>query len=98
VEEQVVAIFAGTRGYLDNLPVEDVRRFETELLAHMRSTHGGLLSALKTGGVPDELGPAVQAFKEQFVARSAAAKAADPTATSAAELGDAESAKTLATE
>ena len=98
VEEQVVAIFAGTRGYLDDLPVEDVRRFEVELLGHMRSSHGGLLSALKTGGIPDELAGAVVAFKEQFVARSAAARAADPTATSATELGEADSTKTLATE
>src|SRR3954465_10127935 len=32
VEEQVVSIFAGTRGYLDDVPVQDVRRFEAELL------------------------------------------------------------------
>src|ERR1700742_2909202 len=33
-EEQVVAIYAGTRGHLDTVPVGDVRRFETELLEH----------------------------------------------------------------
>ncbi|MEY4605429.1 MAG: synthase subunit alpha [Actinomycetota bacterium] len=98
VQEQVVSIFAGTRGYLDDIPVEDVRRFEAELLDHMRSRHGGLLDALKTGGVPDDLAAAVAAFKAQFVAASAAAKAADPTATGASELGDAASKKTLATE
>jgi len=98
VQEQVVSIFAGTRGYLDDIPVEDVRRFEAELLDHMRSLHGGLLDALKTGGVPDDLAAAVAAFKAQFVAASAAAKAADPTATGASELGEAASKKTLATE
>lgn len=36
VEEQVVSIFLGTGGHLDSVPVEDVRRFETELLDHMR--------------------------------------------------------------
>ncbi|HEU5082922.1 MAG TPA: F0F1 ATP synthase subunit alpha, partial [Acidimicrobiales bacterium] len=45
VEEQVVAIFAGTRGYIDDVPVADVRRFETELLEFMRSRHGGLLDS-----------------------------------------------------
>ena len=43
VEEQVVAIFAGTKGYLDNLPVGDVGRFESELIEFMRTTHAGLL-------------------------------------------------------
>ena len=39
VEEQVVSIFAGTNGYLDDIPVADVRRFETELLDYMRTRH-----------------------------------------------------------
>src|ERR1700688_3514109 len=37
VEEQVVSIFLGTKGHLDSVPVEDVRRFETEFLDHMRA-------------------------------------------------------------
>jgi F-type H+-transporting ATPase subunit alpha len=98
VQEQVVSIFAGTRGYLDDLPVEDVRRFETELLDQMRTRHGALLDSVRTGAVPDELAGVVVSFKEGFLARSAAARAADPTATSANELGEAESNKTLATE
>ncbi|MFZ9630220.1 MAG: F0F1 ATP synthase subunit alpha, partial [Ilumatobacteraceae bacterium] len=98
VQEQVVSIFAGTRGYLDDLPVEDVRRFEAELLDHMRSRHGGVLDAVRSGGVPDDLAGIVAAFKSQFVAASAAARAVDPTATSAHELGEAASDKTLATE
>ena len=36
VEEQVVSIFAGTRGYIDDVPVADVKRFETELLEYFR--------------------------------------------------------------
>ncbi|MCB9379281.1 MAG: F0F1 ATP synthase subunit alpha [Acidimicrobiaceae bacterium] len=98
VQEQVVSIFAGTRGYLDDLPVEDVRRFEQALLDHMRLRHADLLDSLRTGGIPDDLGQVVADFKEQFLARAAEQRAADPTATSAAELGEAESDKTLATE
>ena len=97
VEEQVVSIFAGTRGYLDDLPVGDVGRFESELLEYMRTAHSGLLAELKTSGVPDALGDAIAAFKETFTV-SATGHSADPTATDAAELGEAHSAKTLATE
>src|SRR5436853_35456 len=55
VEEQVVSIFAGTRGYLDDIPVADVRRFERELLEFMRTRNASLLDELRTGGVPDAL-------------------------------------------
>jgi F-type H+-transporting ATPase subunit alpha len=101
VEEQVVVVFAGTKGYLDSLPVADVRRFERELLENLRSTQGGLLAGIRSNpkaDVPSELGGVISSFKEQFVAATAAAKAADATATSATEVGAAESAKTLATE
>jgi len=98
VENQVASILAGTKGYLDDIPVGDVRRFEAELLDYMASRHGGLLDDLRTGGVPDGLADAVQAFKDQFEATGAGATEADPTATDAEELGVAESAKTLATE
>ncbi len=37
VEEQVIAIYAGTKGWLDTIPVEDVRRFESELLTNFRA-------------------------------------------------------------
>ena len=36
VEDQVVSVWAGTNGYLDDVPVEDVRRFESEFLDHLR--------------------------------------------------------------
>jgi F-type H+-transporting ATPase subunit alpha len=100
VEEQVVSIFAGTRGHLDDIPVNEVRRFERELLEFMRTRHGSLLDELRTGAVPDALGDAIGAFKQEFVASIAAAarQAADPTATDADELGEAASRKTLATE
>ncbi|MBK5222674.1 MAG: F0F1 ATP synthase subunit alpha [Acidimicrobiia bacterium] len=69
VEEQVVSIFAGTRGYLDPVPVTDVKRFESELLDWFRSRHGDVLSAIKTDGkVPDEdaFVAAIEAFGAQF--------------------------------
>jgi F-type H+-transporting ATPase subunit alpha len=98
VEEQVVSIFAGTRGYLDDIPVADVRRFETELLDFMRSRNGSLLDELRTSGVPESLCDVITSFKSQFLAASGAARVVDPTATDADELGAAQSNKTLATE
>jgi F-type H+-transporting ATPase subunit alpha len=102
VEEQVVSIFAGTKGYLDDLPVADVKRFEQGLLEHLRSRFRELLDGLRNNpksDVPANLGEIVADFKADFVASSArAAAAADPTATDAEALGEAASAKTLATE
>src|SRR3954451_431633 len=69
VEEQVVSIFAGTQGFIDDLDVADVRRFETELLEFMRTRHSDLLSTIRAGNpLPkDELLKASQQFKEMFV-------------------------------
>ena len=47
VEEEVVSIWAGTTGQLDDVPVEDVRRFETEFLDYLRRSYGGLLTAIR---------------------------------------------------
>ena len=99
VQDQVVSLFAGTKGYLDDLPVSDVQRFESELLDFMRSNHGGLMDELKTQKIPDSLAPAVDAFKAQFaVSGDASGNPVDPTSVDADELGVAESNKTLATE
>jgi F-type H+/Na+-transporting ATPase subunit alpha len=70
-EEQVVIIWASGNGKLDDVPVGDVRRFETELQEYMRSHHGDLLEGIREDGKLDddriaELGSAVDAFKAQF--------------------------------
>ena len=101
VEEQVVVVFAGTKGYLDNLPVSDVRRFEDGLLDFMRTRNAAVLAAMRSNpkaDVPGELAGLVAAFKEQFQAADAAAHAVDPTTTDATAVGEAQSDKTLATE
>ena len=54
VQEQVVSLYAGTNGFLDGIPVEDVRRFEDGLLEWFRSRHGDILDGIKsTGNIPD---------------------------------------------
>ncbi len=97
VEEQVVSIFAGTKGYLDDIPVADVGRFESELLEYVRTTHAGLLSEIKDSGVPDGLAAAIESFKASFTV-STDDYAVDPTELDEDEMGEAESNKTLATE
>jgi F-type H+-transporting ATPase subunit alpha len=69
VEEQVISIFAGTKGYLDDIPTEDVRRFEAELLEEFRGRHSELLNQIREKGtLPDEetLRRAVDDFTERF--------------------------------
>src|ERR1700734_1102440 len=47
VEEEVVSIWAGTTGQFDDVPVEDVRRFESEFLDYLRRNQGGLLTSIR---------------------------------------------------
>jgi len=48
VEEQVVSIFAGVNGYLDKLALNQIARFEAELLRLMRSKHADVLDTIRT--------------------------------------------------
>jgi F-type H+-transporting ATPase subunit alpha len=68
VEEQVVSIYTGTNGYLDDLPVEDVQRFESEFIESMRTRNAGLLDEIRTSGVlpDDQVKAAVESFKATF--------------------------------
>ena len=66
VEEQVVAIFAGTRGYLDEIPTEHVPRFQDELREHLR-TEGSIYKDLREGReLPDELVSRLEQELEKF--------------------------------
>jgi F-type H+-transporting ATPase subunit alpha len=68
VAEQVVSIYAGTNGYLDDIPVGDVARFETELIEDVKARNSGMIEALAAGGALDEeaMQAAVTSFKERF--------------------------------
>jgi F-type H+-transporting ATPase subunit alpha len=73
VEEQVVSIFLGTGGHLDSVPVEDVRRFETEFLDHIRASEGGILSEIRESQklseeTENKLIDAIKEFKKGFAA------------------------------
>ena len=71
VEEQVAVVWAGTNGHLDDVPVEDVRRFESEYLDFLRREHSGLFSSIVESGklsedAEGELESSMTAFKKQF--------------------------------
>ena len=70
VEEQVVSIWAGTNGYLDDVPVEDVLRFEGEFIDHLKHSTSVLTTLAQTGKLEDstvdELKKRVVSFKEGF--------------------------------
>jgi F-type H+-transporting ATPase subunit alpha len=48
VEKQVAIIFAGTNGYLDDLPLEQCRKFEEELYRFVDNAHRGLWEEIRT--------------------------------------------------
>ena len=67
VEEQVVAIFAGVRGYLDTIPVNDVGRFEAELLDNVRANGADILDALRSEkDLSDDTDAKLKAFLDRF--------------------------------
>jgi F-type H+-transporting ATPase subunit alpha len=75
VERQVVSVWAGTTGELDEVPVEDVRRFETEFLDYLQSSHKGIFDAIReTNDLSDDtvtaLKDAVTEFKKGFTTSS----------------------------
>jgi F-type H+/Na+-transporting ATPase subunit alpha len=71
VEEQVVAVFLGTKGHLDSVPVEDVSRFEIELLDHLRASHPEILKEIRetkqlSDETADKLTEVINQFKKGF--------------------------------
>jgi len=71
VEEQVVSLFAGVRGFLDNIPVNDVNRFELGLLSDVRQNHKGILDTIRSekalsSETEDKLKQAIEAYTKTF--------------------------------
>jgi F-type H+/Na+-transporting ATPase subunit alpha len=69
VEEQVLVLFAVTEGHMDDIPTEDVRRFERELREYFRTRHSDVLTGIRSSGkLPegDEMVAGIKGFKETF--------------------------------
>ena len=73
MEEQVVAIFAGINGFLDDIPTPQVSRFHDELREHLRTEESVYRDIREGKDIPDELQERIRAelgrFKEQFAVR-----------------------------
>ncbi|GGC12058.1 F0F1 ATP synthase subunit alpha [Cellulomonas carbonis] len=81
VSEQVASIWAGTKGKLDKVAISDVRRFEQEMLDHLRR-HTDVLSTIEqTGQLTDETEAALAAAVDEFAAGFQAGEGADNDAT-----------------
>jgi F-type H+/Na+-transporting ATPase subunit alpha len=84
VEEEVVMVWAGTGGKLDDIPVGDIRRFESEFLQHLRHSHAGVLAAIADGDWSDEivksLDEAITDYKQSFLARDEGVRVNEPEA------------------
>jgi F-type H+-transporting ATPase subunit alpha len=73
VEEQVISLFAGTRGYLDKLPVTSVGEFERRMLSELKSSQPGIVDAIRNDreikkGTEDQLIAFLDAFAKSFAA------------------------------
>jgi F-type H+-transporting ATPase subunit alpha len=80
-EKQVLVIWAATKGYIDDIPIENVRRFEAELLQFVENSHPSVLQNIQTkkaltDEITEDLKQVLQDFKEMWKQNSEAAAAA----------------------
>ncbi|MCJ8191829.1 F0F1 ATP synthase subunit alpha [Sphingomicrobium aestuariivivum] len=71
VEEQVASIFAGTKGFIDDVKVEDVTRYEAAMLSYMRAEHNDVLVTIREtkkleDDTAEKLSSALTDFSKQF--------------------------------
>ena len=69
VEEQVLVIYAGTKGWTDSVPVPEVQRFATELVEYFKGNHPTVLDGIRSAGAlpdGDELDKGLTSFVESF--------------------------------
>jgi len=72
IEDQIIGIFAGTQGYMDDIPVDTIRRFEAELISFMKDRKADVRTAVATKKALDDelrasLKAAIEEFKKGFV-------------------------------
>ena len=83
MEKQIAIIFAGTQGYLDDVPLDQCRKFEDELYRFVDNAHKGLWEEIRTKKTLDDdlrakLKGVVEEFKARFVADQPAAASQGP--------------------
>ncbi len=94
MEEQAVSIFAGTSGLIDDVPVEDIRRFEREMIDHLRRNTKILDTIRETRALDDDteaaLREAVDEFKRNFTGGGSPSIAPGHESAEAMDAGDVE--------
>jgi len=80
VEKQVAIVYAATKGFLDAVPVEELRRYEDELYRYLETRHAGVLTGIAEKKILDDevkgaLEAALNEFGQHFMAGRAAAVA-----------------------
>ena len=73
VEKQTVIIYAGTKGYLDDIPVSEINRFEQEFYTFLDAKYSNILESIREtkelkSETEEELKKAIEDFKSQFAA------------------------------
>jgi F-type H+-transporting ATPase subunit alpha len=67
VENEVVSIWAGTNGYLDDVPIDDVSRFESEFLDSLKRNNAGILDSIReTSDLSDDTASSLKDAVGQF--------------------------------
>jgi F-type H+-transporting ATPase subunit alpha len=67
VERQVISVWAGTNGYLDDVPIEDIKRFESEFLEELGRSNDGIYATIReTGRLNDDTKVALQDAIDKF--------------------------------
>ena len=77
VEKQVISIYTGVNGHLDDIPVVDVRRFEAEFLSFLDNAHGNILQGVRdkkelTSELKSKLDELIKEFKQRFTSNKPA--------------------------
>ena len=73
VEDQIVVIYAASTGFMDELPVESIKKYETELLEFVHAGHANIIEGLRTqkaltDDIVANLNAALKSFTERFAA------------------------------
>jgi F-type H+-transporting ATPase subunit alpha len=71
VEDQIVVIYAASQGYTDDLPVESIKRYETELMEFVHANHADIIEGLRvqkalTDEIVEKLKAALTSFTQRF--------------------------------
>ena len=72
VEQQVVIVYAGTKGYVDGIPVDSIGQYERDLFRHIDSDHPDIWTGIREkkvlkGELEDKLNEVLKAFTDKFV-------------------------------